>query len=1021
MKRTRALTWLTIPLLLFFAGCGDNKPPAAPQATATATSIPSATRTATQPPTSTPTTARSTATESPTQTFRPSPTRSLPPTATQSATATASFTHTPSETVSPTVTSTAGRSPTATPTISQFAFQAPNTTDAAGPRTDGSGVLPNGRIVRPLGRQATVNTLPLNLRLGPQGHIFVTNDGNGTDDGKRYLHVVDPQTLAVSRVESTHDYGLAISPDGSRVYVSNAPNDRIDAFAFDGQSLTPITSPAMQFPQRTYPMGIDLSPDGQTLYVAGAQSNTFWAVDVATGTMTQANLKIGNWPFAVLVTKDGSRAYVSSWGINNNNPTNLLPVPLPPTDPNTGTRSSVAVIDLTRTRPTLSKYVPIARSHAIDNRSVFGGSHPSAMALSPDGGLLYVTATNLDLLSVIDTATLEVVTDVDLNVLGDGLQGLYPDAVAVAADGKRLYVADAGINAVQVVDVDPIRRTFLPRGFLPTGWYPSAVALSADGQTLYVANAKGLGSGSNGGELVDISFTVLSDTPYYIGHIIKGTLSAIDVSHIDDQLADDTAAVLANNGFNPLPPAVDTSVVPADFGHGPSPLVKHVVYILKENRTYDQILGDLEVGAGDPRLTLFGEDVTPNHHQLARQFAFGDNFFHDAEVSYPGHEWVTQGNNNDWVEKIWPVEYNNFLNTPFNIETGQEGFTKGGYIFEALARQGISLRVYGEPLAFNSKLAAGPTGGGAAETLKMLLKAFGSVNALASSVGDLLAGRIDALRAKGVDVDILINDVWPELKLDYPSNILADRTDVERSELFKAELAQFEENGAMPQFLFIWIPNDHTFGAAPRMPSPRSAVADNDQGLGRIVEALSQSRFWSDMAIFVSEDDAQDGQDHVEAHRTLSYIISPYGKRGYVSHIHHSNMSMLKTMELLLGAQPMSQYDRYATDMRDYFTPTANPAPYAALASRVGAELNREAEDQPNALLREAAEVSEDLNLDGYDEAGPELSRVLWLVHVGAQVEHQRRVAMWSAAAMPVLLVAMGMVLQRRRRAALAR
>jgi hypothetical protein len=380
---------------------------------------------------------------------------------------------------------------------------------------------------------------------------------------------------------------------------------------------------------------------------------------------------------------------------------------------------------------------------------------------------------------------------------------------------------------------------------------------------------------------------------------------------------------------------------------------------------------------------------------------------------------VTQGNNNDWVEKIWPVEYNNFLSTSFNIESGQEGFTEGGYIFEAFKREGISLRVYGEPLAFNSRLAAGPTGGGTSETLKLLLNAFGSVSVLSSSVGDLLAGHLDALRAKGVNVDILQNDIWPDLKLDYPSNILADRTDVERSDLFKSELAQFETNGNLPQFLFIWIPNDHTFGAAPSMPSPRSAVADNDQGLGRIVEALSKSRFWNDMAIFVSEDDAQDGQDHVEAHRTLSYVISPYAKHAYVSHLHHSSMSMLKTMELLLGAQPMSQYDRYATDMRDYFTTTPNLAPYTALAARVRPEVNGEPEDQPNPLLREAAEVSEDLNLDTYDEAGPELSRVLWLVHVGEHIERQQQVAMWSAAALPLLLVSMGMVIQRRRRASI--
>ncbi len=935
----------------------------------------------------------------PTTTATAAPTRSAAPT----------HTHTPTATQ-------AGPTPTVTTQAASF-FRAPALADPTGPGSDRmTGVLPNGRVVAPSGRQATVATFPLNLRVGPSGHIFVTNDGNGNSDFGRYLQVIDPLTLQVQRTASVHFFGLAVSPDGRSVYVANGPNDRIDVFTFDGTSLGPATGPAIQFPAKTFPMGMDITADGQTLYVAGFLSNSFWRVDLTSGAVEQATAEIGNFPYSVVIARDGSRAYVTSWGLNNGNPSNLVPVPLPPTNPNDNARSSVAVVNTSAgTAPRLVTYVPIGRGQRVDNRSVFGGSHPSGMALSPDGTLLYVTASTLDLLSVIDTAANQLVAEIDLNVFADGLQGLYPNAVTVRADGARIYVADAGINAVQVIDVNAAQRTFTPRGFIPAGWYPSALAMSADGQTLYVANAKGVGVGGNGGELVDISARSLNSTSYYIGHIIQGTVSAIDLASVD--LVRGTAAVRANNGFDAVPPPVAADpLVPLDFGAGASAQIKYVVYILKENRTYDQVFGDFERGNGDWRLTLFGEEVTPNHHALARQFAMGDNFFDDGEVSYPGHEWITQGNNNDFVEKIWPFEHNGLLGAPYNIEAGMEGFCKAGYIFEALERQGVPFRVYGEPLAFNSRFSAGIDGGGVPSTLRRLLDAFGDIQTLANNVNTLLAGDLEALRALGVKTDILTNEVWPNLKLDYPSNILPDKTDVFRAELFMSELQQFEAGNNLPHFLFIWLPNDHTFGAAPNNPTPRSAVADNDRGLGMVVEALTKSRFWPQMAIFVTEDDAQDGQDHVSAHRTISLVISPYGKRGYLSPVHHSNVGMLKTMELLLGVQPMSQYDRYATDMRDYFTTTPDLTPFTAVAARVRPEKNPDVDAAPNTFLRTAATISQTLNFEEYDEAGPELSRVLWLVHVGERLESERRFAVLSAVALTALLIVGGLFVQRARR-----
>ena len=1019
---TPRLQWLgassLLPLLLLSACGSDSGPQPVPTATvaatATPTTAPTATRTVTSAPTATNTVA------APTPTTAPTSTHTTAPTATLTAMPTPTVTNT---VAAPTATSTATATlvpatPTATTLPTAF-FHAPNTTDPAGPSADHTtGVLPNGRIVSPVGRQATVETLPLNMRIGPSGHIFVTNDGNGDDDLQRYLQVIDPTTLAVQRTPSTHFFGLAVSPDGQRVYVANGPNDRIDIFAFDGTLLTAVAHPAIAFPAKTFPLGIDITADGKTLYVAGFQSNTFWRVDLQTGSVQQATANIGNFPYSVVVSRDGTRAYVTSWGVNNGNPASLVPVPLPPTTPNDNTRSSVAVMNIADTNPPkLVTYIPIGRTDRVDNIRVFGGSHPSGMALSPDGALLYVTATNIDVLSVIDTTTNQIVAEMDLNVFGDGLQGLYPNAVAVSADGGRVYVADAGINAVQVIDVDTTERSFTKRGFIPTGWYPSALALSADGATLYVASAKGLGVGGNGGELVDISQRDLSSTAYYIGHIINGTVSAVDLASVN--LDQGTTTVRANNGFDPAPAPVDPdNPVPLYFGTAPSQQITYVVYILKENRTYDQVLGDFERGKGDPRLALFGEDVTPNHHALARQYAMGDNFFDDAEVSYPGHEWITQGNNNDWVEKIWPFEYNNLLSTSFNIESGMEGFCENGYIFQALERQHVSYRSYGEPLAFNSRFSAGIDGGGVSSTLRRLIAAFCSIGNLSEHIGDLLAGDLAKLQSLGVNTDILTQEVWPNLKLDYPSNILADKTDVLRANLFKTELDQFSASNNLPHFLFIWLPNDHTFGAAPHMPTPSSAVADNDAGLGLVVDALTKSRFWPQMAIFVSEDDAQDGQDHISAHRTISLVISPYVKHGYTSSVHHSNVGMLKTMELLLGVQPMSQYDRYATDMRDYFSGTPDLTPFTAVAARVRPEKNPSPEAAPNPFLRKAAKLSQTLNLEEYDEAGPELSRVLWLVHVGEHVERQRKLATLAVVMLTALLVGGGMLVQRSRRSA---
>jgi YVTN family beta-propeller protein len=895
-------------------------------------------------------------------------------------------------------------------------YRAPAMSEPSGPLGGGKAILPNGRRVEPAGVQVAVETLPLNLQLTPdEQHLVITNDGHGDEHGNQFLQLLDTQTLAVTKTAVPQFLGLAMNPQGDRLFVAADSTDDPDlvlALRITGNELVREQDIVATLPSGIFPTGMAASPDGSHLYLAGLRSNALYAIDLVSGAVHEANAKVGNYPYGALVSPDGSRAYVSSWGINNGVPSSPVPPPLPALDPNESRRSSVAIVDLTDPNaPQVVRSVPIGRTLALNNRTVFGGSHPSAMALSPDQQLLYVTATNVDLLSVVDTATSGVVTEMPLNVFESGptdrhLQGLYPNAIAVSPDGRRLYIADAGINAVQVIAVDQQARTFTHVGFIPVGWYPSALALSRDGHRLFVANGKGDSVGPNGGPDFDETESGTS----YIGEILKGSVSVIDAVDQYD-LATGQSQVMALNGLSPVavrwvdgePGAGEVqrgNPVPIDFGSGPSDQIKYVVFILKENRTYDQVFGDVPSGNGDPSLLMYGDEVTPNAHALAAQFAMGDNFFNDGEISTSGHEWADQANCNDWIEKLWPSNYDRTLPSAV-LEQGQEGFAKAGFFFQALEQQHVSHRVYGETLGLLSRFASGINGQGVGSLFGPLVQAFHGVPTV-DQLYTIINGDIESLRPTGVNVDLVRQQIFPDQALDFPSNLISTFSDVHRAQIFSAELDGFTAAGELPQFIHIWLPNDHTFGGRPGEPSPRSYVADNDAGLGMIVDALSHSPFWSQMAIFVTEDDPQDGQDHVAAHRTISLVISPYTKHGYVSHVHHSSVSMNKTMELLLGVTPLGEFDRYATDMRDYFTPAPDFAPYVARPRQVPEEINPTAAAAPNAYLRRAAELSATLNLSAADEAGERMAEILRLIHIGEGVEWKKRwvlrIALMSAA-----------------------
>jgi len=515
--------------------------------------------------------------------------------------------------------------------------------------------------------------------------------------------------------------------------------------------------------------------------------------------------------------------------------------------------------------------------------------------------------------------------------------GSMPNALAVAPDGNTLYVANGGNNDVAVVDT----ATFRIRGLIPTAWFPSAIAVSRDGQSLYVGNMKGLGAGSNPrGPNPERP----APTAQYIGSMARGTLSVIAVPNAA-ALRTYMTQVVKNNGFDETqkiltqsPRDMTPHAVPRRVGD-PS-LIRHVIYIIKENRTYDQVLGDFPQGDGDRNLVLFGRDVTPNHHALAETFVLLDNCYADAEVSADGHNWSTAAVATDYVQKMWPANYSN-RNRFYDFQGGSSASTPlRGYLWEYAARAGLTYRVYGEFFAFRSKPPA--------------VEPAPFANALAGHLSPAYAG-----------YDLSIRDQA-------------------RVDAWEAEFEEFVRRGTVPTLMILSLPNDHTAATRPGYPTPKAMVADNDLALGRIVQTVSRSPIWRETAIFIIEDDAQDGPDHVDAHRTVCLVASPYVRRGVVDHRMYSTVSMLRTIELTLGLPPMSQFDAAAAPMITAFSDTPTLMPYDAVQPKQPlGEIN-----QKNAYRAKDAIA---LALDRPDEADAQiLNAILWHAVKGKHVPMPR-------------------------------
>ncbi len=736
----------------------------------------------------------------------------------------------------------------------------------AGPRGDGTAVTPVGQPVTPVGHQTTLGDLPLGVAASPDGrHLLVSNDGQGVQS----LQVVDVadgdgpeivQTLPYPSPEALF-VGVAYSPDGSRAYASAGGNNKIRVYAVGGDGrlaeqsplALPTTNPAGE-PVTMFPAGLAVSPDGGMLYVADSLADAVSAIDVTSGEVRTT--PVGHNPYAVALSPDGRTAYVTNQGA-----------------------ASVSVVDTAGMAATATVEV---------------GSHPNAAVVDGRQSRLYVAAGDADQVSIIDIRTNAVTGRIGLAPYHGAPVGSNPDALALSRDGRTLYVANSGNNDVAVVDTARRRVTAL----VPTAWYPSALALSRDDATLHVLNAKGLGAGPNDGTGRPNPEQPPTSPDQYVGSMIKGTLSSVPVAGRHAQLARWTRTVVRNNGFDERDQVRTggnrSRVVPTRAGER-SPIT-HVIYVVKENRTFDQEFGSLGKGAGDASLNLFGDESAPNSRELARRYGVFDNFYADAEVSAQGWNWSVAANANRYVEQTWPANYSG-RNHPYDYEGGNPATAPNddpqhAYIWQRLADAGVSLRNYGF---------------------------YADTNGRTPPDDPVLEASTD--------------HAYPGYDLSKADHCGDDHPNGRMCEWLR-EFRQYEADGNLPTVELVRLPNDHTAGTRVGAPTPKAYVADNDYALGQLVDAVSHSKYWASTAIFVTEDDAQNGPDHIDAHRTLAMVISPYTRTGRVDSTFYSTVSMLRTIELIVGIRPLTQFDAYATAMLGAFTDRPDAAAFDAILPR---------------------------------------------------------------------------------------
>jgi YVTN family beta-propeller protein len=816
-----------------------------------------------------------------------------------------------------------------------------------GAQPDGRIVVPNGQQLTPAGTHVEVNDRPLGMVLSPNRRTLAVVTGSNFNP--RALHLIDVATKTVTQTVGIANsfVGVAFNPAGDKIYVGGGASNDVKLFSmtpagtFAASGTIPIAGAA--------PSGLSLSADGTRLYVALNMTHEVAVIDTATSAVVK-RVRVGIYPYTTAVSADGSKVYVTNWGGKVPGPTDftdgMFPVVV---DRRTGipATGTVSVIDT-------------ASNNVVKTIDV--GLHPCGMALSPSGDRVYVTNANSDTVSVIDTSSEVVVRTLHVSESERGqeaLLGSSPNAVAVSPNGRTLYVANASQNAIAVLDLEA-KSTDEVRGLIPTGWYPTAVALDATGEALFIASGYGFGS-------------IAPTNPPGQGRSYQDRVGVVSIVNVPDEkeLRRFTRQVHENN--ESLPPALDASNKghddgerdrgrdDADDGHrgggreegrdgNPIPMhlgdrspIKHVFYIIKENRTYDQVFGDMPQGNGDPTLVEFGRDVSPNHHALAEQFALLDNYYGPGDQSALGHRWVLQSYPSTWVHK-----YGNARNNQSPMLLGP---TEA--IYDNAKAHGLTVRAYGERGA-NTITPANATWTDIYQDWK------NGTAKVAISARAIIVGLRDVYHPK-----------YPAAESRVPDQYRAD--------IFLKEFAEFEKNGNLPNLNLLLLYDDHTEGTSPGFPTPRAAVADNDLALGRIVEAISKSRYWKESAIFVTEDDSQDGLDHVDGHRTVGFAISPFTRHGIVEHNFYTIVNMYRTIEQILGLPPRNQFDLAAEPMFTTFTEKPDLSPYVARPNTIPLDEMNPSLAGLRGLQRELAKFSLTIDSSEPDSAPADmLNRAIW-------------------------------------------
>jgi len=836
---------------------------------------------------------------------------------------------------------------------------------------NGETIIPNGRIITPVGKSIVTAPHPYGLTLSPDGNIAVTAN-SGTNplsitiirnilSGNPEVQQVPPGPSTEEGVIASVFMGLAISPDNKTVYVAAGQENKIYLIDLASGEKNSEIDCSSNVNGADYTHGyigdLTLTKDGKTLYAVDQIGFRMVIIDTETQ-LLKHSIPVGRYPFGICLSPDEQEVYVANVGMfqygyikdGQSDSSKVKPIDFPAFaygseemkegiqndtlsipglgDPNAIEAFSIFTIDVSdHTNPKVTSKIKTGHQVGalIDGIPAVGGSSPNSIVATDDH--VYVSNGNNDNVSVISTKEDRIVNTIFLKPDDRVKQfrGVIPFGLALSPDQKRLYVAESGINALAVVNTSNGEVV----GHIPTGWFPSKVEVSKDGAYLIVTNAKGYGSGPNGG----VTFE-RGPEGSYIGSLMKGTVQVLKIPN-DEELKSMTQNVISNNfkirkADDPIFQDRSDNPIPLYPGEKTSP-IKHIVFISKENRTYDEVFGQIAKGKGDSTIARYGYNATfsnrantetvsnttvmPNHLALARQFAIADNFYVDADVSADGHRWLVNTYPNEWCETSTAASYGG--NRDFKEDSKAPGvfamngaagaiypedYNEAGSMWDHLERNGASFFNFGFSVMFEPAL------------YKPEYKYSGIHQFINYPMPQPLYGRTSRQ--------------YPTYNMAIPDQFRIDQ--------FKKEFDEKWINGkdTMPQLITVIIPNDHGASERPEagFPFRESYMADNDLAVGRIVEYLSHTPYWKNMLIVITEDDAQNGVDHIDAHRSLLMIISPWVKRDYVSHGHFSFGSIFKTFWNTLGLPYLNQYDAGASDLADFFSATPDYTPYNAKA-----------------------------------------------------------------------------------------